>query len=322
MMPPTPQPPHSAPPARPTGPPPDLHGLVWERYVRTLDIKRRLHVLRPFADELDRATRGKPFRFRNDIVWSQMLDLRDKLVIDLCSLTVEMRHGMKPLDPKAQQEYRGGFKRKRGMFIELREHHLASLTRTYVPHEDDDEDEVARCTQGKAKIFARLFPTCATESPSAADVEDLCERFRIRMIPLRDDRNKNRAHALEGDAGTAKMLWVPELEDLFTYQEGLLEDLSLVSAGSAFSGDNMNHADCRETAADMVDLILFGNIADVKSLTATRTREKLYARLHEIDDAVQEPKREKLHFNDRQFTEPFEDFVANLNAGVRAVHPQ
>jgi hypothetical protein len=232
---------------------------------------------------------------------------------------------MKPIDPKAHNSFRGGFKRKRGLFIEIRDHHLSSLTRTYVPHADDDEYEVERYTESKAEIFARLFPNCTTDSPSATDVEDLCERFRVRMVPLQDDRNKNRAHALEGDVGTAKMLWVPEFADCFDYVENLLEDLSLLSAGSSFGGDNMNHADCKETAADMVDLILFGNISDVTRLTATRARDELYARLHEIDDAARSDEtdeHDKLHFNDRQFAAPFEDFLAMLATGVRAVNPQ
>lgn len=302
---------------------PDLQGLLWKRYVKALEIKRRLHVVHPFVEELTRVTRGKRFRFRNDIVWRAMLDVRDKLVIDLCSLTVEMRHGMKPLDRDAQQEYRGRFKRKRGLFIELRDHHLASLTRTYVPHPDDDEYEIEHHTEGKAEIFARLFPNCTTESPSAADIEDLCERFRLKMVPLKDDRNKNRAHALEDTPEPDKMLWVPDLNALFEYLEDLLEDLSMLSAGPSFGGDNMNRADCTETVVDMVDMILLGSISEVTRLTTTRTRDELYARLHEIDDALQ-GEREKLHFNDRQFGPPFEekdDFVPPA-VRVRAANPK
>jgi hypothetical protein len=233
-------------------PAPILKDIIWERFVRALDIKRRLHVMRAFVNELDSTSRGEPFRIRNDIVWNAMLDVRDKLVIDLYSLTVEMRHGMKPVDPKAQHSYRGGFKRKRGLFIEIRDHHLASLTRTYVPDATDDEYEIKIHTEGKAQAFARLFPNCTTNLPSAADLDDLCERFRVRMVPLGDDRNKNRAHAQEGDAGTAKMLSAPELEALFKYVEDLLEDLSMVNTLSSLGRTNMNHADCKETSVDLV----------------------------------------------------------------------
>lgn len=324
MMPHTAHPPQVPAPTPVAPTVPGLKDIIWERFIKALDIKRRLHVVRPFADELTRVTRGKPFRFRNDIVWRAMLDVRDKLVIDLCSLTVEMRHGMKPIDPKAHNSFRGGFKRKRGLFIEIRDHHLASLTRTYVPHPDDDEYEIERYTDTKAQTFGRLFPNCTTDSPSAADIEHLCEAFRLKMVPLQDDRNKNRAHALEGDVGTAKMLWVPELDALFEYVEDLLEDLSMLSALSSLCETNMNHADCKETAADMVDLILFGNISDVRQLTATRTRNELYVRLHEIDDAAradETDEHDKRHFNDRQFGAPFEDWIVMVAGGVRVVHP-
>lgn len=301
--------------AAPVPPVPILKDIIWERFVRALDIKRRLHVMRAFVEELDRTSRGEPFRIRNDIVWNAMLDLRDKLVIDLYSLTVEMRHGMKPIDPKAHGSYRAGLKWKRGLFIEIRDHHLASLTHTHVPDPDDDEYVIEMDTEAKEQAFARLFPNCTADSPSAPDIEDLCERFRVRMVPLGNDRNKNRAHAQEGDAGTAKMLSVPELEALFEYVERLLEDLSMVSAFSSFARTNMNHADCKETSADLVDLILLGNISDVRRVTAKRTRDELYARLHEMHDAnaaAEADDEGPLHFNDCQFSPLFEDWPVKL----------
>jgi hypothetical protein len=297
-------------------PVPILKDIIWERFMRALNIKRRLHVMSAFVNELDRTSRGEPFRIRNDIVWNAMLDVRDKLVIDLYSLTVEMRHGMKPIDPTAQGSYRGGFKRKRGLFIEIRDNHLSSVTRTHVPEPDDDEYLIEVDTATKAQAFARLFPNCTTDSPSAADIEDLCERFRVHMIPLGDDRNKNRAHVQEGDAGTAKMLSVPELEALFEYVEDLLEDLSLVSEFSSFGRTDMNHADLKETSADLVDLILLGNFSDVRRFTSKRTRDELYARLHDMHDASASAEtgddERELHFNDRQFAETFEDSPVTL----------
>jgi hypothetical protein len=99
----------------------------------------------------------------------------------------------------------------------------------------------------------------------------------------------------------------------FDYTEKLLEDLSLLSAGASFGRTNLNQADCQQTSADTVDLILLGNISDVKRLTATRTRDELYARLHEIDDAEKAEEtdgRDRFLFNDRQFGPPFEDWLA------------
>jgi hypothetical protein len=198
-------------PAAPSAP--AVKDLLWERFIQALHIKRRLPVIEAFSTELDRVTRGKSFRYRNDIVWRAMLDVRDKLVIDLYSLTVEMRHGMKPLAPNVYVSRR--FMAKRGLFIELRDHHLTRLTRTYAQHPDDDADEIARYTKSKAATFARLFPNSTADSPSASDIEALCEEFRVKMVPLGDDRNKNRAHSFEGESGKAAMLWLPEWQALF-----------------------------------------------------------------------------------------------------------
>jgi hypothetical protein len=119
---------------------------------------------------------------------------------------------------------------------------------------------------------------------------------------------------------------MPMLDDLFKYVEGVIEDLSLVSEGSSFGRQDLNNADRKETAADMVDMILLGNVSDVRRLiTSTRSRDTLYARLHEIHDnpPPREPDDPQLEafFNDRQYAEPFEDIVEFFaNGGVRAAN--
>jgi hypothetical protein len=311
--PPTATPP-TPPPVAPTVP--ALKDIIWTRFSLALDIKRRVHVLRAFSDELDRTSRGKPFRIRNDIVWNAVLDIRDKLVIDLYSLTVEMRHGMRPLEPGVS--VMRSFLRKRGLFIELRDNYCASFTRSYTPQPGESRLLGEPGARSRAAAFDRLFPGCATDSPGAHDVEALCERFRLRMVPLGQDRNKNRAHALEGDAGTARMHSVPDLEALFEYVEQLLRDLALVSARTGFGGNNMNSADCADTAADLVDQILIGHISDIRGvITPERTRDELYAQLHQIDDDASAPTGNEtpLYFNDRRFRPPF------MVPYVRAVSP-
>ena len=300
----------------PVPPVPVLKDIIWERFIKALDIKRRLHVMRAFTDELVRTSRGQTFSIRNDIVWNAMLDVRDKLVIDLYSLTVEMRHGIEPPGGGVSRR----FLRKRGLFIEVRDHHLASLTRSYVAPPSRDPYLVSLHTKSRAEAFARLFPTCTADSPSAADVEDLCERFRVQLAPVGDDRNKNRAHALEGEAGTVAMLSMPALDAVFKYVEGVIEDMSIVSQGAAFARQDLNHADPKETARDLVDQILFGHVSDVNRLLTKRTRDELYARLHEIDDNPPPPDPEEqqldLRFNDRHIGPPFEEWMP-----VTAVSP-
>ena len=216
--------------------------------------------------------------------------------------------------------------RKKGLFFYLRENYHANITRKYVVHPSDDDYETAMHTRGKAEMFERIFPACAADSPSPSDIEDLCERFRLRMFPLGLDRHKNRAHVHEGDMGTTKMHSVDELEELFKYCEDLLEGLSLLSSGSCYGRSNMNHASCEETAADLVDLILLGDLADVVRLTRTRTRDDLFARLHEIEDTSREAEEEaervgvprEIRFNDRQFDPSFEGYLEMLMPTQRA----
>ena len=148
--------------ASPPPPPPTLKDLLWDRYSTLLGIKRRVYFLRAFVADLDRVARGKTFRIRNDIVWNMILDARDKCVIDLYSLTVGMRHGVKP-EPN-NPKVKGGkdFMKKKGLFFYLRNHHRAKLSRTYVADPSDDTDEIRVHTATKSARFDRLFPACTT----------------------------------------------------------------------------------------------------------------------------------------------------------------
>src|SRR5262245_39310401 len=109
-----------------------LGKAIWERYSKVLGIKRRVYFLRAFQDELDRVTLGKPFNIRSHSVWNMALDARDKCVIDFSSLSVGMRHGVRPKDPKA----RVGMS-KEGLFHRIRVHHAASFSPRYTPKEGE-----------------------------------------------------------------------------------------------------------------------------------------------------------------------------------------
>lgn len=287
---------------------PPLRDLIGDAFGTLLGIRRRLYVMRAFVDELNRVTRGKQFQIRNDVVWNMLLDYRDKLVIALYSFSVALRHGIRPPSGHVSHE----FMAKEGLFFYLRNHYLGDFRPTYAPHPDDDEYEIEQSATGKAEIFRTLFPTCAGETPTCADIEALCERFRQSMVQLGRDRNKNRAHAHEGDAGQARMHSVDDLERLFRECEEMLENLSLASAGPSFGGGDLNAADTAETATDLVDVILFGNVSDIRRLVQNRTRDQLYARLHEIDDEIRtvgDHDRDTF-FNTRQFDPAFQDFIA------------
>ena len=274
---------------------PSLHDLLWRNFSKLQSIKRRLHFLQAFSETVETATRGKPFRIRNDIVYNMVLDVRDKCVIDLYSCTVGMRHGVRPLDLNVNPSRQ--FLRKKGFFLYLRDF-STSLNRVYVRQPDDWDDEMLSHTRSTADRFKRLFPDCEKNTPSSSDIDQLCERFRLKMHPLGKDRNKNRAHVHEGDMGNAKMHSFPELAELFEYTEDLVEDLSLLGTSTSFARQNLNHASAKRTSENIVDLILLGNVDDITRWSTKRTREELYTRLHEFHESNPKGKR---HFNDRQY---------------------
>lgn len=287
--------------------PPPLHELIWSRYRKLLDIKRRLYWMRAYLTELERVTRLKRFTIRNDVLWNMCLDTRDKCVIDLYSFSVELRHGIPPKDPKAGRNREQ--LAKRGFFIELRDHYASALCRTYTEHPDDDLDEVERSRRSTAEHFEKLFPGVAHDVATKEDIENLCESFRLKMVPVGRDRNQNRAHVYEGEPGQAKMHSIDELRDLFDYTERMFRSLSLVSAGADLDGGNMNVASCNDTAIDVVDMILLGHRSELESLFSRRSRDDLYARLHEFDDAGQQDEDDEgpgyRHFNDYRFSMEF-----------------
>jgi len=279
-----------------------LHDLLWPYYRDFLWVKRRIYFLREFVQVLDRASHGKPFRIRNDVVWVSAADVHTACINDLWSLTKSMRHGIQSKDPKHQYSPRSQFMRKRGLFIEIRDHHLSSFSRQYVPHAGDDEDMVEKYEKETPELFAELFPGCTGDTPTADDVEDLCERVRIETYDLGQDRNKNRAHRFEGDFGKAKALSVDDVSAVFEYCENLFQDLAVLGAALNYPADNWFRADLAATATDLADQLLFGGIAEAECLRGTRTRDELFARLHEIDDARE---HDTPYFNDRQHTPEF-----------------
>jgi hypothetical protein len=287
----------------PTTPPtvttlPSLKDVLWERWARLLIVKRRLYFLKAFERELLRVTRGKTFSARNDVIWHMVLDSRDKCVIDLCSATVEMGHGVGDAKKvKRDQHYQA----PPGLFKLLRDHYRAQLSRVYAGSKGSELD--GRIAPARAAIFHKLFPDAVGNVPSAADIEAIAYRLFQRTGNLRNDRNKHRAHVYESLAGTAKMHSTQDLDDLFAYCEGLISDLAAVGLRESFGGGDMNNANVDETATDLIELILFGHADDVAVLFRDRSREDVYAELHTLD-AAEHPKPqayENVHFNDRQY---------------------
>lgn len=230
-----------------------------------MQIARRLYALEAFVDELDGVTRKKPFRVWNDIVWMMLLDSRDMLVIHLASWT---KHLVEP----------------GGLFAELKANHLTDFPAARRPTDRTDKDLHLRSLLDgyHQAAVTRLFPGLGNQNATAAAVDSLVQRVRQATDGLRNDRNRNRAHAFErGKPGTAKMLDFTELRQSVRQAEELLNDLRLVGCGSTLSYHDMNDADCKATAEELVDAILIGHDSRQELVMEGRSRGMHYGWLHD-----------------------------------------
>jgi hypothetical protein len=266
--------------AAPGQPPPTLEDRLRDVQRDLMQVARRQYALEAFVKELDRATRLKPFRICNDILWTVVLDSRDMLVIHLASLVK-------------------GACASGGLMRQLKEHHLPELPAARRPTERTDDDSYLRgiLDSGHQEAFSRLFPAAKGPQATGSDLDALTKRLRLAAEPLLKDRNQNRAHAFERRGrGSAKMLELSELRNTVTFIERLLNDLSLVGHSSTTGHHDMNDADCDVVAEEMVESIIIGSSARREILMEGRDRDTFYKVLHDRHDAL--PSGSRVLFND------------------------
>src|SRR4029079_8561277 len=118
----------------------------------------------------------------------------------------------------------------------------------------------ARRDQEHAESFGRLFPSVLNDAfPTQGPFAALRDGFVARVKPVLEDRHNNRAHPYEkAGKGSAKMLDLVELRDAITYCEKFMNDVRTVGCQQSFDFRDMNNIDCKDVAADLVDLVLLG----------------------------------------------------------------
>lgn len=255
--------------------------LIEEAHNQLLPMQSRLHFLQRFQEELTQRTRGEEFIIFNDIVWQTLIDSRDKLVIDLASWAMGLYSSNGKLG------------------------HLAAncapqlfVSRRIDPRESED---VKMTLRHRREVYERLFPDAVTRGgkPTKDDVQRLNDEFHAKALPLVQDRNDNRAHAYEprpkkkGTVARAAMLPLEDLREFVQYAHDFLNDLqSICRHTSVAYSDYLHAADASETAADFVDLLLFGSKAIMAEISGLSTalhentgrflwehRDELYQRL-------------------------------------------
>jgi hypothetical protein len=262
---------------------PDLDALL-DPFERSLmEIARRQYVMEAFTTDLDRVTRGNPFRIRNGIMWMLLLDTRDMLVVHLAS-------------------WAKGVLQEVGLFGNLQADHSGSLPRALPNRDGGDEPEWVRRhnkerREGEhAAAFTRLFPNAGAH-PDGAAFDELRKAFRLRMKPLFDDRNWNRAHVFEKVSGTTAMLNFSDLRGLLSYAEQFLGDIAMVGCHSMTDRPELNVPSAEDVAPELVDVLLLGDSERAARLRGQLAREDFYAQLHARFEAAT-PRAGDHFFND------------------------
>jgi hypothetical protein len=261
-----------------------LEDRFWKVEQDLMQVVRRLYALEAFVKELDRVTRGKPFRIWNDIIWMMLLDTRDMLVIHLAS-------------------WMKGIYGKGGLLSQIKAHHVRELPRRRRPTARSERDQHLAALQDGAHqaAFSRLFPKGSGNHASPSDLKDLTAQLKNDTAGIVSDRHWNRAHVFDPQRpGSAKMLDLTELRSVATVAERLLNDLRLVGCASTMGHRDMNDANSATAAEEFVDSILIGHQFRKEVVMGGRDRDSFYEALHSMHDGL--PPERQVMFNDNYDT--------------------
>lgn len=259
-------------------------------------LEKAQHEMRPLVDryllfsafvsDLEKVSRGEEFGFRNEAVWTAMLDSRDMLIIHLADWCQAML--------------------KDGGLLGKLQKHSGQFSKT-IPKSRLGEDEHlnASLQETYKESFGRIFPDNDLQRiPQAKDFSALKELIKQKTTELQADRDQNRAHYYsqrQKKNAKAKMLNFNELKDLFEYFGILLNDLCLINHGSTWAKDydslRPNHI-----ASNLVDLMLLGDLHFLPHWNDEVTREHFYVKLH--DDLLSRPREPEDPSLDRWFNGP------------------
>lgn len=245
------------------------------------DIKRRWYYLTATHDELHRVSKGKPFRIFNSIEWQMAFDSNDMLVTSLASWVVR------------QHERGGVFGLLQGHLHELERKFPKAKFKRRVP--DDFLSQFD--TKGHEEAMRRLFPNASGRIAKQADVEALKAEIERDCRALIDDRNRNRAHPLDGSRESVVRLNLTQVGALFGRIERVLNGIRLIADWTTTSYNDMNSTPVDGPAEDFVDAVLIGPSRRRTWVMGRLGRDQYYARLHELHEADQDPKAD-FYFNE------------------------
>ena len=219
---------------------PTFDELLREAHYELFELTRRQYALEAFEEEHQRATLGKEYWVADDIVWTTILDMRDKNIIDFASWAVGA--------------YKPG---SRGFFGVLKGRYVPDLPLRRKWGRRDESSSAPEFDQTFSDAVQRLFPN-AKGKLRHEDIDELTTRFQAKLKPLIDDRHQNRAHVFEGkhQVGSAKMLEIGEVRELYKFARDVLNDLGLMSLGKTWAEVNLTLVQPEDTAEEFVDMLV------------------------------------------------------------------
>lgn len=241
-----------------------IEDFLSHAHITLLGLQRRQYLLEAVEAEWSRITRGKTCSIHDDAAFRALLDVEAMNVIDLCSWGT----GARDTDES--------------LLLRVKNHYRADLPASRRWVSDDDDPGLLRILdQGHADARRRLFPNADGRALTEADAEDLIQVFDRRIRPLRDDRNKNRAHAHENKKdGKATPLAVAEVRELYRYARQVLNDLCLVAFGSTWTENDLNANPAELTAEDLLDVVFLPNWFRRRTAGCGLSRLEIYDALH------------------------------------------
>ncbi len=263
-----------------------IEDLLHHAHITLLGLQRRQYLLDAVDAEWPRITKGKSYWIHDDSAFRAIVDVDAMNVVDLCSWGI------------------GALDSDESLLLRVKNHYLAEFPATRRWRSRDDRPSLARLTdQHYAEARARLFPTAGGRALAQTDADDLIAAFEKRIQPLRDDRNKNRAHAHEHKThGTAKPLEVAEVRELYRYARQVLNDLCLMAFGSTWSENALNSNSVELTAEDLLDVVFLPNWFRRETAGREMSRQEIYDALHADPSSG--------YFNDQAKLEALADRIA------------
>ncbi len=239
-----------------------IKDFLHRAHITLLELQRRQFLLEAIDAEWPRITRGKPYWLHDDATFRAMGDVDAMNVVDLCSWAI------------------GTYDTDESLLPRVKAHYLKDLPpgRRWRAHDEGEFKRLVDVHFSEAR--QRLFPKATGRVLKGTDADDLIDAFEVRVWPLREDRNKNKAHAHEHlTHNEARPLKRAEVRALYGYAREVLNDLCLVAFGATWSEVNLSSNSVSLTAEDLLDVVFLPQWFR-RRMAGRMSREQVYDALH------------------------------------------